>query len=132
MKMTWNFLFLFLFLFSACSHDPRLFTADHLEKIQVGEEKEFALLKLGPDFTPLVCEDKYGDKFEVMEYREKPFIFAATRVYRVYFVNNKLLGYERSRGGEVTPYEHWVDPQPSFNFPGTRVRAVTLTQFLDE
>jgi hypothetical protein len=120
-----------------CARDPALFSARHLSRVQVGEEKEFALMKLGPDFTPLVLENKSGDKYEVMEYREKPAVIGklserSWRLYRVYFINNKLVGYERARDEGIIPYENWIEAAPSIGMPGKRIQAVSLTQYFDE
>jgi hypothetical protein len=50
----------------------------------------------------------------------------------VYFINNKLVGYERVRDGGIIPYEEWAEPTPSLSFPGKRVQAVSLSQYFDE
>jgi hypothetical protein len=126
------YLFAALLFFLGCSRDPALFSAGHLSRVQVGEEKEFALMKLGPDFTPLVLENKSGDKYEVMEYREKPFIIGRDRAFRVYFINNKLVGYERDRDEGIIPYENWIEAAPSVSMPGKRIQTVSLTQYFDE
>ncbi|MBN1493970.1 MAG: hypothetical protein JW938_07475 [Candidatus Omnitrophica bacterium] len=124
-------------LLFGCAYDQALFRAERLSDIGIGEERGFTVHKLGENYTPVLLENKGGDRFEVIEYYEKPLMMGKVteeswRVYRIYFINDKLVGYERcSRGDAVIAYEKWLEESPQLSMPGKRVRTVSLSQYFD-
>lgn len=109
------FILALCFIASGCATTDwnRTFFAADLAKVSGGENKALVIKKLGNEFTPIALETKNGHRFEVLEFNEKPiYVGRLNRAYWtpywIYFMDDKLVKYERAEGKAFLEHTKWM------------------------
>lgn len=109
----------------------RTFFASDLAKINIGEGRASVVEKLGGVCTSIALETKDGHKFEVLEFNEKPSYVGRVNAaywtpYWVYFMDERLVKYERATQQALLEHTKWMQEVQSMAltmdaFKGTAV-----------
>ncbi len=107
-----------LILFSGCTtiygkNWTRTFSTSDLAKVSGGEDRESVIKELGGVYTPVALEIQGGHKFEVIEFNEKPdYVGRVNKAYWtpywVYFMDDKLVKYERATQQALLEHTKWI------------------------
>jgi len=105
--------FVITMLLSGCATWNRTFFASDLVKLSGGENKADVIKNLGGVCTPIDFQTQDGHKFEVFEFNEKPFYVGRANKaywtpYWVYFMDDKLVKYERAEGQALLEHTKWM------------------------
>ena len=117
-------IFSFVFLLLLCMNNTgcatiygkewnRTFFATDLSKVSGGESKDSVVKTLGGVCMPIALEVQDGHKFEVLEFNEKPgYVGRVNKAYWtpywVYFMDDKLVKYERATQQALIEHTKWI------------------------
>lgn len=98
---------------TSCATWSRTFFASDLSKITLGESKSAIVEKLGGTYIPVASAVEGGHRFELLEFVEKPFYVGRVNKaywtrYWVYFMDDKLVKYERATAENLLEHQRWV------------------------
>jgi hypothetical protein len=108
-----------VFLLSGCTtiygkEWNRTFFSSDLNKVSLGEDKASVVNKLGGVYASIASEIKDDHKFEVLEFNEKPdYVGRVNKAYWMpywlYFMDDKLVKYERATQQALLEHAKWMD-----------------------
>lgn len=111
---------------SGCTTMERTFMATDLAKVSIGDSKATVVAALGGVATPVAVATEDGHVVEILEFVEKPvFVGRANDAfwsrYWTYFVDGRLVSYEKAYDADALAHEQWVD--------STLAQAATMDAF---
>ena len=116
LSRNWNklpLMFIVLMGVTSCATWSRTFFASDLSKITLGENKSFVVEKLGGTYTPVASAVEDGHRLELFEFVEKPLYVGRVNKaywtrYWVYFMDDRLVKYERATAENLLEHQRWV------------------------
>lgn len=137
----WMVMILVVVSTASCATWTRTFFAGDLSIVSLGDDKDVVIEGLGGVYTPVASVTRDGHLFEVLEFVEKPFYMGRANSafwtrYWVYFMDGKLVKYERATAENLMEHLKWIDNVMAMAatidaFKGTSLSPIHVEQSIE-